>query len=242
MALASSFRSLIKFAGGPEYAHVLLGPLKVLASSEEFLVREKAIETMGVICDSISTSNDSNLMSTCKDLAQAEFFSARCSACAFLVKIYAKVSDQSKSVLRQLFKALVKDETPMVRRTALRYLPALCEALPSPIIIADVAKDILSQALQDDEDSVRLLLPPSLAVMSAKLVDAERAVIVSAMKSIVKDGSWRVRSALAGELPAIAKPFEVDGVMNDICPILLRLLRDTESETKTTACRAISGD
>jgi serine/threonine-protein phosphatase 2A regulatory subunit A len=130
----------------------------------------------------------------------------------------------------------------MVRRSALKYLPALCEALPSNIIIGDISKDILSQALQDDEDSVRLLLPASLSVISGKLNDTERAaLIISIIKSIVKDGSWRVRSALANELPTIAKPFPVDSVMNDICPLLLRLLRDPEAETKSAACRAISG-
>jgi serine/threonine-protein phosphatase 2A regulatory subunit A len=130
----------------------------------------------------------------------------------------------------------------MVRRSALKYLPALCEALPSNIIIGDVAKEILTQALQDDEDSVRLLLPASLSVISGKLNDSERAaLIVSIIKSIVKDTSWRVRSSLANELPTIAKPFPVDSVMNDVCPLLLRLLRDPEAETKGAACRAISG-
>jgi serine/threonine-protein phosphatase 2A regulatory subunit A len=238
MSLASSFGSLIKYVGGPECAHVLLGPLKILASAEESIVRDKAIESMGVICDSISASNDANLMTTCKDLAQAEFFTARSSACAFIVKVYGKVNDQNKTNLRQIFKTLVKDETPMVRRSALKYLPALCESLPSNIIIGDVAKEILTQALQDDEDSVRLLFPASLSVISGKLNDTERAaLIISIIKSIVKDGSWRVRSALANELPTIAKPFQVDSVMNDICPILLRLLHDPEAETKAAACR-----
>jgi serine/threonine-protein phosphatase 2A regulatory subunit A len=242
MSLASYFGSLIKYVGGPEYAHVLLGPLKVLASAEESIVRDKAIESMGVICDSISASNDANLMATCKDLATAEFFTARSSACAFIVKVYGKVNEQNKTNLRLIFKGLVKDETPMVRRSALKYLPALCEALPSNIIIGDVSKEILSQALQDDEDSVRLLLPASLSVISGKLNDSERAaLIISCIKQIVKDGSWRVRSSLATELPTIAKPFPVDSVMADICPILLRLLRDPEAETKAAACRSISG-
>jgi serine/threonine-protein phosphatase 2A regulatory subunit A len=242
MSLASCFGSLIKYVGGPDHAHVLLGPLKVLASAEESIVRDKAIESMGVICDSISASNDGNLMSTCKDLAVAEFFTARASACAFIVKVYGKVSDANKVQLRQLFKTLVKDETPMVRRSALKYLPALCEALSSNIIIGEIAKEILNGAVNDDEDSVRLLLPASLSIISGKLSDSERtALIVSLIKMIVKDGSWRVRSALANELPTIAKPFNVDSVQNDIVPLLIKLMRDPEAETKSAACRAVSG-
>lgn len=243
MSLASCFGSLIKYVGGPDYAHVLLGPLKVLASAEESIVRDKAIESMGIICDSIPAANaDTNLMATCRDLSSAEFFTARASACAFIVKVYSKVSDSNKTALRGIFKALVKDETPMVRRSALKYLPTLCEALPSNIITTEVTKDILTNSVNDDEDSVRLLLPASLSVISGKLNDSERAsIIIQFLRMIVKDGSWRVRSALANELPTIAKPFTQESVMNDICPILFRLMRDPEAETKTAACRAISG-
>ncbi|OHT06030.1 HEAT repeat family protein [Tritrichomonas foetus] len=243
MSLASGFGALIKYVGGAEYAHVLLGPLKVLASAEESIVRDKAIESMGTICDAIPAANaDTNLMTTCRDLAGAEFFTARASACAFIVKVYAKVSDPNKTQLRNIFKSLVKDETPMVRRSALKYLPKLCEALPSNVIIGEVAKEILTSSVNDDEDSVRLLLPASLSVISGKLSDSERAaLIVSLVKMIVKDGSWRVRSALANDLPTISKPFTQESVMNDICPLLLRLMRDPEAETKTAACRAVSG-
>lgn len=243
MSLANGIGTLIKYVGGPDYAHVLLDPLKVLASAEESIVRDKAIESMGIICDAIPAANaDTNLMTTCRDLAGAEFFTARASACAFIVKVYSKVSDQNKTQLRTLFKTLVKDETPMVRRSALKYLPKLCESLPSPIIVGEIAKEILTSSVNDDEDSVRLLLPASLSVISGKLNDGERsALIVSLIKMIVKDGSWRVRSSLANELPTIAKPFTQDSLMNDICPLLFRLMRDPEAETKTSACKAMSG-
>ncbi|KAH0793112.1 HEAT repeat family protein [Histomonas meleagridis] len=243
MYLASCFGSLIKYVGGPEYCHVLLGPLKVLASAEESIVRDKAIESMGVVCESIPQANaDSNLMSTCKDLANAEFFTARSSACAFAIKVYSKVNDSNKAILRTIYKGLCKDETPMVRRSALKYLPQLCEFLPPNIIIGEIAKDILSAAVNDDEDSVRLLVPATLSVISGKLNENDRnALIISLLKIIIKDGSWRVRSSLANELPAISKPFTAEVIMNEICPILFRLMRDPEAETKATSVKTVSG-
>jgi serine/threonine-protein phosphatase 2A regulatory subunit A len=154
--------------------------------------------------------------------------------CAFLVNIYRKVNDQNKNNLRHISRGFVKDETSMVGRSALKYLPALWETLPSNTIIDDVAKEILTQTLQDNEDSVRLLLPASLSVISGELDDTERAaLIIPIIKSIVKDGPWRIRSSLANELPTIAKPFPVNSVVNDISPFLLRLLRDPEAEAKT---------
>ena len=243
MSLASCLGGLVKYVGGPDYAHVLLNPLKVLASAEESIVRDKAIESMGVVCNAIPPANaDTSLMGTARDLATAEFFTARASACAFIVKIYNKVNDSNKTALRQVYKSLVKDETPMVRRSALKYLPQLCEALPPNIITAEIAKDILMASAQDDEDSVRLLLPATLSVISGKLNDSERSNLIIALgKMLVKDGSWRVRSAFANEFPAIAKPFSVDVLKEELCPLLFRLLRDPEAETKTAACKATSG-
>lgn len=243
MSLAGCLGSLVKYVGGPDYAHVLLNPLKVLASAEESIVRDKAIESMGVVCNAIpQAAADNSLMGTARDLATAEFFTARASACAFIVKIYNKVNDSNKTSLRQIYKSLVKDETPMVRRSALKYLPQLCEALPPNIITAEIAKDILMASAQDDEDSVRLLLPATLSVISGKLNDSERSNLIIALgKMIVKDGSWRVRSAFANEFPTIAKPFPVDVLMSELCPLLFRLLRDPEAETKTAAVKATSG-
>lgn len=243
MSLAQCLGSLVKYVGGPEYANVLLGPLKVLASAEESVVRDKAIESMNIVCNSIPAAQaDVSLMQTARDLSTAEFFTSRSSACAFIVAIYEKVNEANKSNLRQIYKSLVKDETPMVRRSALKNLPKLCEALPANIIISDIAKDILMSSANDDEDSVRLLLPPSLSIISEKLNDQDRInLIIALSKNLVKDGSWRVRSAFAKEFPAIAKPFSVEVLTTELCPLLFRLLRDPEAETKTAACQTVSG-
>jgi hypothetical protein len=123
-----------------------------------------------------------------------------------------------------------KDQTPTIRRSALKYLPALCETRPRNVIIDDVANEILIQALQDNEDSDRLFLPTSLSVFFSRQRDTERAtLIIPIIRSIVRDDSWRIRSSLANTLPTIAKPFLVDSVMNGVYPLPLRFLRDPEA-------------
>jgi hypothetical protein len=83
-------------------------------------------------------------------------------------------------------KSLVKDETPMVHPSTFKCVPARCETLPSNIIIGEVAKELLTQALQNNEDSVRLLPPASLSVISGKRNNTERAaLIIRIIKSIV---------------------------------------------------------
>lgn len=101
---------------------------------------------------------------------------------------------------------------------------------------------MIGPALHDDEDSVRLLLPPTLSVISGKLSDAERqAIVLTFSKNVFKDGSWRVRSSFANEIPTITQPFGIAVIKDEFCPLLFRLLHDPEAETKTAACKAMSG-
>jgi hypothetical protein len=140
-------------------------------------------------------------MMTCRGSDDAKSATACPSACAFLVNIYDKTNDQSKNSLRQIFKSRIEDETPMVRRSALRYPRVLCEALPSNITIGDVAKEILTQALQNDKDSAHLSFSAYISVISSKLSDFDQATpIIPIIKSTVKDGFWRIHSSLENEL------------------------------------------
>jgi hypothetical protein len=89
----------------------------------------------------------------------------------------------------------------MVRRSALKYLPVLGEALPSNIIIGDVAKQILTQALKDNKDSVPFSLPASISPISDKLNDIEQSTLITLIiKSIVE-------SVPGGSIPLLPMNF-----------------------------------
>ena len=242
MTLAAQLGKLIKYVGGNEHLHVLLDPIKVFASADEIIVRDKAIESMAEIVEAFPANNaDTYLMDATQELANSPLFTARSSACAFIILVYPSVNETNKSTLRGAFKKLAQDETPMVRRAALKQLPGLCDQLPPVILVQEFARDVLVNSAADDEDSVRLLLPASFAIISNKLEDAERSqLIVYLCKLVVKDGSWKVRSSLAQSLPDIAAPFPPEQVASEISPLLFRLLKDPEAETKTVACQALS--
>lgn len=240
--LAACLGSLVKYVGGPEYAHVLFPPLQILAAANEPVIREKAIESMVSVSELIPPKDaDDILMEAFNGLTNINFFTAKSSACYFAIKIYQKVNDDNEKVLRNVYKEFIKNETPMVRRFALKNFPAFCEILPISIILNEFFNDILVPVTNDDEDSVRLLLPASLSIISNKLDENNKnMLIIPLLRTIIKDGSWRVRAALADELPKIAESFSTESVMNDICPLLFKLMRDPETETKTSAVKAVS--
>jgi serine/threonine-protein phosphatase 2A regulatory subunit A len=50
LVLAEELGSFAQYVGGPEYAHVIMGPLENLAAVEETLVREQVSVTRGWLC------------------------------------------------------------------------------------------------------------------------------------------------------------------------------------------------
>lgn len=129
------------YIGGAKYAHILLGPLEILASVEETLVREKvraysylhlvlmiftngkATESMTKVADVLSQQQiEAYYIPLLKRLSQAEWFTSRTSSAALYSPIYAKVSLPVRDDMRKGFIQLAQDDTPMVRRAAAKWL------------------------------------------------------------------------------------------------------------------------
>jgi hypothetical protein len=57
LVLAEELGSFAQYVGGPEYAHVIMGPLENLAAVEETLVREQVSVTRGWLCRCLVSRN-----------------------------------------------------------------------------------------------------------------------------------------------------------------------------------------
>ena len=130
---------------------VVLPILEKLASVEETVVRDKAVESINAILPQLSTNTNNDqhnmvadtttLMGMLKRLAGAEWFTARVSAAGILPSVYRflltleQPEEFHLRECRSLFKDLAEDDTPMVRRSAGRNLSRMMEAvaqLPPP--------------------------------------------------------------------------------------------------------------
>jgi hypothetical protein len=83
-------------------------------------------------------------------------------------------------VNRQNYNSFFKDEASLVGGNALKSLPQLCALPMGNFIVSAVAQQIVVTSIKDAEDSVQLLLPPSLLVINSKLSDGDcTALIIS---------------------------------------------------------------
>ena len=190
----------MEYVGGGDYAHVLLSPLENLAAIEEPLVREKAVDSLNKICEDLSQQQvEQYFIPLVEKLAGAEWFTSKVSATGLFTAPYKKANGQSQQKLRSLFSRLVHDETPMVRRQSGSNLPKFIKEMSSQTVINDMIP-LFQHLASDDQDSVRLLTVEvliAIAEMVPKEQQPSHGVLLTALRSLFEDKSWRVRYMVA---------------------------------------------
>jgi serine/threonine-protein phosphatase 2A regulatory subunit A len=92
----------IMFVGGPEYAHTLLPPLESLATVEETVVRDKAVESLRTVAKQLSAKQiEEYFLPLIKRLATGEWFTSRTSSCGLFSVAYTLTSTANKEELRK---------------------------------------------------------------------------------------------------------------------------------------------
>lgn len=236
--IAEQLGNFVKYVGGPQYAYFIINPLKNLIDSDEIFVRQKAIESLAAVCSCIpSSSRDTTITNLISQLFQGPYTTSRIAGCTLLPKLYEMVTGQNKAKLRRGFLACTRNEIPIVRRAALHAIPSLTNILKQNVIVSEIVRQALTERLNDDDESIRVMIPECLPAVAAKIANAERhSVLVPLARALTKDSSWWVRVNLAKTLPLIVPYFAADLIGSDIGTIILFLLRDFDPEVKTAAC------
>lgn len=101
--------------GGPAHAMHLIPPLESLATVEETVVRDRAVESLKTVAAQHSVADlEAHVIPTLQTLVFGDWFTSRTSACALFSVCYPRVSAPIKAELRNNFRQLCQDETPMV--------------------------------------------------------------------------------------------------------------------------------
>lgn len=216
-ALSDELGGFVEYVGGPTYAHVLLSPLENLASIEEPLVRDKvrirhharditltdsiqAVESLNKICEQLSESQvENHFIPMALRLSKADWFTSKISATGLYTAPYQKSNSDSQAKLRQHFSQLVHDDTPMVRRQAATNLAKFVKPMTAPIVIEQMIP-LFQHLANDDQDSVRLLTVEILIAVAEAIPKEQQSshgVLLSALRSLFEDRSWRVRYMVA---------------------------------------------
>ncbi|KAI9679769.1 MAG: Polyamine N-acetyltransferase 1 [Caeruleum heppii] len=243
-ALSGELGDFVEYVGGPEYGHILLSPLENLAAIEEPLVREKAVDSLNKICESLSPEQvEHDFIPLTIRLSKADWFTSKISATGLYNIPYSKASPPSQEGLRQQFGHLVHDDTPMVRRQAANNLGKFVKEMPASIVIEEMIP-LFQHLASDDQDSVRLLTVDiliAIAEVVPKEQQSSHGVLLTALRKLFDDKSWRVRYMVADRFEKIAKAVDDEVVSRDLVPAFVKLLKDSEAEVRTAIAGQIPG-
>jgi len=243
-ALSEELGNFVEYVGGPEYGHVLLSPLENLAAIEEPLVREKAVESLNKICEQLSQEQvENHFIPLVVRLSKADWFTSKVSATGLYNVPYSRATAPVQEGLRQQFGALVHDDTPMVRRQAATNLAKFVKAMPATIVIEEMIP-LFRHLASDDQDSVRLLTVEiliAIAEVVPKEQQSSHGILLTALRSLFEDKSWRVRYMVADRFEKIAKAVDDEVVSRDLVPAFVKLLKDTEAEVRSAIAGQIPG-
>ncbi|KAI1654278.1 armadillo-type protein [Daldinia decipiens] len=247
VALSEELGSFIEYVGGPQYGHVLLSPLENLAAIEEPVVRDKAVESLNKICSELSPQQvEEYFIPLTIRLSKADWFTSKVSGCGLFTAPYSKVSPPVQEQLRQQFGHLVHDETPMVRRQSATNMAKFVKEMPAAIVVEEMIP-LFQHLAQDDQDSVRLLTVEiliSIAEVVPKEQQGSHGVLLTSLRNLIEDKSWRVRYMIADRFEKatqIAKAVDEEVVTRDLVPSFVKLLKDNEAEVRTAIAGQIPG-
>ncbi|KRY92691.1 Serine/threonine-protein phosphatase 2A 65 kDa regulatory subunit A alpha isoform [Trichinella pseudospiralis] len=239
LALGEQLGNFTHLVGGPEYVSCLLSPLESLATVEETVVREKAVESLRTLADKHSVHDlEEKFVPVVRHLAAGDWFTARTSACGLFSVVYPRVSPAVKTELRMLFRNLCKDDTPMVRRAAASKFGEFAKVVELDNFKQDLMTAFVELA-SDDHDSVRLLLVEGCVTVAELLrpenCDPLRPVIIR----LAEDKSWRVRYMVADKFTDIQKAVGPEAICTELSNAFIALLKDVEAEVRSAAASRV---
>lgn len=221
------------------------------------------MESLNKICEQLSQQQiEEFFIPLVVRLSKADWFTSKISATGLYNVPYTRATPPSQEGLRQQYGQLVHDDTPMVRRQAANNLAKFIKTMPAAIVIEEMIP-LFQHLASDDQDSVRLLTVDILIAIAEavpKEQQSSHGVLLTALRSLFEDKSWRVRYMVADRFEKvspqilarkrhlatntyiqIAKAVDEEVVNRDLVPAFVKLLKDTEAEVRSAIAGQIPG-
>eukprot|EP00744_Colponema_vietnamica_P000793 GILI01001380.1.p1 GENE.GILI01001380.1~~GILI01001380.1.p1 ORF type:complete len:586 (+),score=197.11 GILI01001380.1:169-1926(+) len=241
MTVAAELGMLRDYVGGPQYAYLLLEPLEIIASIEETVVREKAVDSINLVAAVLPDPHvPEYLVPLVLRLAAADWFTSRVSACGLYPSAYVKAGAQ-RLQLRTSFLQLCVEETPMVKRAAATKLAAFAEKVEREVLASEILPVIKTLAT-DDQEAVRVSLVECVIQVSKLLSGEEVRVHLLGLvaRATEEKNSWRVRLAVAKNFSDLGEALGAQFTSSSaVLPLLTQLLTDVEPEVRVSALKSL---
>jgi len=168
----------------------------------------QAVESLNKICEELSSQQvEEYFIPLTIRLSKADWFTSKISATGLYNVPYKKASPPMQEQLRSQFGLLVHDETPMVRRQSANNLAKFVKEMPATIVVEEMIP-LFQHLASDDQDSVRLLTVEiliAIAEVVPKEQQSSHGVLLTALRSLIEDKSWRVRYMVADRFEKVCK-------------------------------------
>ena len=215
VSIAEVLGSFSEFVGPSSEAHCLFPPLEALCSVEESTVRDQAVASINQVGVQLSAEQlRTHLAPIVLRLARnKDWFTPRVSACGLVALAYSACADAPTLgvELREEFKTLAVDDSPMVRRAAAARLGAVAAAYGKPVVEQELLP-LYRSLLVDEQESVRVNALKQTALVCKNVELATRALLLKECFTVcTRDKSWRVRVASAEALAEVAKGCKEEG-------------------------------
>lgn len=251
--LAEQLGKFVPFIGGAKFATLLLPSLEILASTEETLVRDKAVESLNNVAQELSEDQlFHDFIPLIEHLATAEWFSSKVSACGLFRSVLARVKDDKfRKELLALYLQLVQDDTPMVRRAAGKNLPVLIDLLTQNPDLStsddwDYISGMFQKIVSDTQDSVKFLavdvLVSILKFFNKKNDTTHSKDLLRSAIQLITDEAWRVRYMAADRFDDLASQFTSNPqYIEELSGPFLALCEDNESDVRKGVAKQLPG-
>ena len=237
LAISEELPKIKSFLDGKQMTAVL--PLfQLLLGCEETVVRESTVEGLRKLVPSLSDEQvQKDLVPMILNISNMEAFQWKVSAC-YLIRICYPKAGKEKERLVNLYSKLCDDDTPIIKRTAAKEFGPLCL-----IIEKDYVKNEMLnyyKKFMNETDAVRVTILPCLVQLCKLFQDSEmQKVHLQNITNASVDKSWRVRNELANLYPQFIDYFSNNSNIDLVSPICT-LMKDSETEVKTSALKALN--
>ena len=225
LLIAEVLGNFVEHVGGQGYCRILLPLLETLCQISDEQVREKTIASL----KKMILKNEDYFVSMLKRFNVSEYYTCKIVACDLIPNIYGSISAITQSEILNIYKNLMKDSLPMVRKAAAKSLSALIKVL-NPGQDKDIM-EIFQGALKDEEDFVRLFLVEALIQLANFLpMNKYKEILAGFFQSLSNDLSWRIRYILCDKIKELGLVLGKDSCKNLILPLYVKSLQESEPE------------
>uniref|UniRef100_UPI001293BC19 serine/threonine-protein phosphatase 2A 65 kDa regulatory subunit A alpha isoform n=1 Tax=Lonchura striata TaxID=40157 RepID=UPI001293BC19 len=207
-------------------------PLESLATVEETVVRDKAVESLRAVSHEHSPPDlEGHFVPLVKRLAGGDWFTSRTSACGLFSVCYPRVSSPVKAELRQTRCGCWRSRPAHGRGGSPGgHLGVTCG---SPVLTC-------AHLCSPGQDSVRLLAVEACVSIAQLLPQEElEGLVMPTLRQAAEDKSWRVRYMVADKFTELQRAVGPEITKTDLVGAFQSLMKDCEAEVRAAASHKV---